>query len=64
MNFLTFFSLPRFAGHRVLIFSQSRQMLDILEKFVLHERNYTYLRLDGGTGVGGRQNLINRFNQV
>lgn len=49
-------------GHRVLIFSQSRQMLEVLEKFVWQHK-YTYLRLDGGTGVGGRQNLINRFNQ-
>lgn len=50
-------------GHRVLLFSQSRQMLDVIEKFVLQEKRYTYLRLDGGTGIGSRQNLINRFNQ-
>ncbi|PNF23188.1 hypothetical protein B7P43_G02730 [Cryptotermes secundus] len=50
-------------GHRVLLFTQSRQMLCILEAFV-QKQGYKYLRLDGGTGVASRQPLITRFNEV
>ena len=48
-------------GHKVLLFTQSRKMLLILEKF-LSDHDYTYLKLDGGTAIGSRQGLINRFN--
>lgn len=48
--------------HKVLLFTQSRQMLCILENFVRQE-NYQYLRLDGGTSIGSRQTLIQRFNE-
>ncbi|KAJ1144469.1 hypothetical protein NDU88_010767 [Pleurodeles waltl] len=48
--------------HRVLLFSQSRQMLQILE-FFLTDRNYTYLKMDGNTTISSRQPLIARFNQ-
>ena len=37
-------------------------MLDILEPFV-REQNYTYLRLDGTTGIGSRQPMIEKFNK-
>ena len=50
-------------GHRVLLFSQSKLMLDILESFVCTE-GYTHVRMDGGTPVAARQPLVNRFNQV
>ncbi|KAI0565221.1 DNA helicase [Gracilaria domingensis] len=49
------------ARSRVLIFSQTRTMLDILESFV-KERNYTYQRMDGETPVGSRMELIDNFN--
>ncbi|XP_064406502.1 DNA excision repair protein ERCC-6-like isoform X2 [Halichondria panicea] len=49
-------------GHRVLLFSQSKLMLDILESFVCTE-GYTHVRMDGGTPVAARQPLVNRFNQ-
>ena len=49
--------------HRVLIFSQSRVMLDILEMFV-QGQGYTYRRMDGTTPISTRQPLINKFNQV
>lgn len=49
-------------GHRVLIFTQSRQMLHILEAF-LQSQNYEYLKLDGTTNIGSRQPLINKFNE-
>ncbi|KAM9345390.1 DNA excision repair protein ERCC-6 [Symphorus nematophorus] len=49
-------------GHRVLLFTQSRQMLDILEVFV-RENNYPYLKMDGTTTIASRQPLIARFNE-
>ncbi len=55
--------LWRDQGHRVLLFSQSKLMLDIMEGFVCRE-GYTYVRMDGGTQVAARQPLVNRFNQV
>uniref|UniRef100_A0A670I4R4 DNA excision repair protein ERCC-6 n=1 Tax=Podarcis muralis TaxID=64176 RepID=A0A670I4R4_PODMU len=49
-------------GHRVLLFTQSRQMLHILEAF-LKQRSYSYLKMDGTTTVASRQPLIARFNE-
>ena len=49
-------------GHRVLVFSQTRQMLSILESFVANE-GYTYLRMDGNTSVAKRQPLVRKYNQ-
>ncbi|KRZ12360.1 DNA excision repair protein ERCC-6 [Trichinella zimbabwensis] len=49
-------------NHRILLFSQSRQMLNILEDF-LKKRNYTYLRMDGTTAVGSRQSIVTTFNE-
>ena len=34
-------------GHRVLLFTQTRQMLDIIELFVRDACGYNYCRLDG-----------------
>ena len=39
------------------------QMLDILESFV-QDRQYTYLRMDGGTSISSRQPLVMQFNKV
>ena len=36
-------------------------MLDLLEKF-MQMKEYTYLRMDGQTSIGARQNLIKDFN--
>nr|XP_046258191.1 DNA excision repair protein ERCC-6 isoform X2 [Scatophagus argus] len=49
-------------GQRVLLFTQSRQMLDILEVFV-RENDYSYLKMDGTTTIGSRQPLITRYNE-
>ncbi|GBG28733.1 DNA repair protein rhp26 [Hondaea fermentalgiana] len=48
-------------GHRVLLFSQGRLMLDILQRF-LELEGYPFLRMDGTTQVSTRSKLINRFN--
>lgn len=48
--------------HRVLIFSQTRQMLDIIEKFMINE-GHSYLRMDGTTGVKSRGPMMDEFNQ-
>lgn len=52
----------RSAGSRVLVFSQTTTMLDILEAFV-KAKGYEYQRMDGATSVGARMHLIDRFNR-
>ncbi|GFQ93484.1 helicase domino [Trichonephila clavata] len=47
--------------HRVLIFTQMIQMLDILEQF-LTNHGYTYLRFDGKTKLERKQALMEHFN--
>lgn len=49
-------------GQRVLLFSQSRQMLHILEVF-LRAQKYSYLKMDGSTTIASRQPLIARYNE-
>ncbi|KAJ0406645.1 hypothetical protein P43SY_009756 [Pythium insidiosum] len=48
-------------GHRVLLFTQTRKMLDILESFMSRE-GHVYCRLDGTTSVKERQCLLDAFN--
>ncbi|KAK9120682.1 hypothetical protein Syun_018299 [Stephania yunnanensis] len=48
-------------GHKVLLFSQTQQMLDILEGF-LQSHEYIYRRMDGLTPVKQRMALIDEFN--
>ncbi|CUM67089.1 uncharacterized protein PRCAT00004778001 [Priceomyces carsonii] len=64
-------------NHKILLFCQTKQMLDILEKFVSRlkildretgEENqslqyFTYLRMDGTTPISRRQDLVDRFNE-
>ncbi len=47
--------------HKVLIFSQFKIMLDIIEDYLDHMK-YKWLRLDGGTPSSQRQQLIDSFN--
>ncbi|XP_015510313.2 DNA excision repair protein ERCC-6 [Neodiprion lecontei] len=49
-------------GHRVLLFTQSRQMLAVIETLVQHE-NYSYLRMDGTTPMSQRQQDVCKFNK-
>lgn len=59
-------------GHRTLLFCQTKQMLDILEKFVANLEQtpldqeqieyFNYLRMDGSTPIIRRQQLVDTFN--
>lgn len=60
-------------GHRTLLFCQTRQMLDILEKFINrllcvddtgneNGQGFNYLRMDGSTPISRRQQLVDTFN--
>ncbi|CBZ24946.1 putative DNA excision repair protein [Leishmania mexicana MHOM/GT/2001/U1103] len=49
-------------GHRVLVFSQTRMMLDIIEN-MCEQQAYSYIRMDGATNGHYRQELMDRFNE-
>ncbi|KAI9122096.1 hypothetical protein K1719_006785 [Acacia pycnantha] len=49
-------------GHRVLLFSQTQQMLDIIENF-LTTSGHNYRRMDGATPIKQRMALIDEFNE-
>lgn len=48
-------------GHRVLLFAQTQQMLDILESFLIAS-GFEYRRMDGLTPVKQRMALIDEYN--
>ncbi|KAG6722626.1 hypothetical protein I3842_03G170000 [Carya illinoinensis] len=48
-------------GDKVLLFSYSVRMLDILEKFLIR-KGYCFSRLDGSTPTNLRQSLVDDFN--
>lgn len=50
-------------NHKVLLFSQTRQTLDILQDFI-KSKKYTYRRMDGNTPIKNRLNLIDEFNKT
>ena len=45
-------------GHKVLLFTQTVQMLVILQEWIRDKLGYTSLRMDGTTPVIHRQGLI------
>ncbi|KAJ2503427.1 DNA repair protein rhp26 [Coemansia sp. RSA 1972] len=49
-------------GHKVLIFSQTRQMLDIIERMVSQMPDTQYRRMDGTTPIQSRTALVDEFN--
>ncbi|CCC68738.1 hypothetical protein NCAS_0B06540 [Naumovozyma castellii] len=55
--------LPKFkaAGHRVLMFFQMTQVMDIMEDF-LRMKDLKYMRLDGSTKADDRTGMLNDFN--
>ncbi|KAE8152174.1 SNF2 family N-terminal domain-containing protein [Aspergillus avenaceus] len=54
--------LWRDTGHKTLLFTQHRIMLDILEKFVLSLTGFNFRRMDGTTPISRRQSLVDEFN--
>ncbi|KAL3632298.1 Swi5 complex subunit Swi2 [Castilleja foliolosa] len=48
-------------GDKILLFSYSVRMLDILEKFIIR-KGYSFSRLDGSTPTSTRQSLVDDFN--
>ena len=55
--------LPKFraTGHRILMFFQMTQIMNIMEDF-LRLRDFQYLRLDGATKSDDRSDLLAQFN--
>jgi len=49
-------------GDRVLVFSFSTQMLDLIQSFV-KSQGYSFLRLDGSTPPGTRQGLVDKYQK-
>lgn len=49
-------------GHKALVFTQTQQMLDIVERCV-REAGWVYRRMDGATAVRQRAALIDEFNE-
>ena len=47
--------------HKVLIYTQTVAMLNILQKYV-EEQGFTYCRMDGSTAIVKRQMLVDLFN--
>ncbi|KAJ5924153.1 DNA repair protein rhp26 [Penicillium verhagenii] len=54
--------LWRDTGHKTLLFAQTVQMLDILEKFLRSLGGFTFRRMDGGTQIPKRHAIVNEFN--
>ena len=54
-------------GHRVLVFSMSKKMLDLLEFVIQHKeeylQNFQYIRIDGDTEISSREGLCQQYNQ-
>jgi DNA excision repair protein ERCC-6 len=48
-------------GHKVLLFCQTRQILDIIETSLAQQ--YKYLRMDGNTPIKHRGQLVDKFNK-
>lgn len=49
-------------GHRVLLFSQSVQVLDIIQQNLDFYGDFKYSRMDGRTPIEQRQQLVSEFN--
>lgn len=51
-------------GHKILLFTQTRQMMNILEKFLNSSMStdFKYMKMSGETSIGKRQDMIFEFN--
>ncbi|GLI73013.1 DNA repair protein rhp26 [Penicillium ochrochloron] len=50
-------------GHKTLLFAQTRQMLDIIQKFVGSLGGFNFRRMDGNTPIKDRQTMVDEFNK-
>ncbi|KAK5788995.1 hypothetical protein VI817_009953 [Penicillium citrinum] len=50
-------------GHKTLLFAQTRQMLDVIQKFLRDLGGYNFRRMDGSTPIKDRQNMVDEFNK-
>ena len=50
------------AGHRVLIFAQTKAMLDLVVSAVLNPMHVSHLRIDGDVDAVERFNVVQKFN--
>ena len=50
-------------GHKILLFSQTKMMLDIIEKMVKRMRGLNYRRMDGESAIKDRQDMVDEFNK-
>lgn len=50
------------AGHRVLIFAQTKAMLDLVQNYVLKPLNIASLRIDGAVNPAERFARVQKFN--
>lgn len=50
--------------HKILLFTQTKQMMTILEKFLQSSMgpDYRYMKMSGETNIGKRQDMIYSFN--
>ncbi|KAL9180108.1 hypothetical protein ACHAXT_008078 [Thalassiosira profunda] len=48
-------------GHKVIIFTQWRKTLQIIQQFVV-QQEWKFARLDGNTNIASRQKLVDKFN--
>ena len=53
--------LWRKQGHRVLLFTQFKKMLNIIQTFVMSQ-DWKFYRMDGNTNVSSRQQMVDTFN--
>ncbi|KAJ6088642.1 DNA repair protein rhp26 [Penicillium sp. IBT 16267x] len=54
--------LWRDTGHKTLLFAQTVQMLDILEKFLRSLGGFAFRRMDGSTQIPKRHAIVTEFN--
>jgi len=50
------------AGHRVLVFAQTKAMLNLVESSVLNPMKVSFLRIDGSVDAIERFNVVQKFN--
>ena len=55
--------IPSLSQHRVLVFCQLKQMLDLIQTMIRRDLpQLSFLRLDGSVPVSNRMDIVNKFN--